>query len=89
VPILPEVQRVRGIVSTRLGSPYPSGRSARWLKIKNPDAPAVTREAKVLKAGQFSESTFSNKAIIAPEGRKGLANDRRAFICPKTAEVLS
>jgi bifunctional non-homologous end joining protein LigD len=34
-----------GIVSTRLGSPYRRGRSAHWLKIKNPAAPAVKREA--------------------------------------------
>ena len=34
-----------GIVSKRLGSPYRSGRSPHWLKIKNPKAPAVTREA--------------------------------------------
>ncbi|HEY7230333.1 MAG TPA: DNA ligase [Pseudolabrys sp.] len=34
-----------GIVSKRLGSPYKSGRSARWVKVKNPKAPAVTREA--------------------------------------------
>ena len=34
-----------GIVSKRLGSPYRSGRSPHWLKVKNPNAPAVTREA--------------------------------------------
>ncbi len=34
-----------GIVSKRLGSPYRSGRSSHWLKVKNPKAPAVTREA--------------------------------------------
>jgi bifunctional non-homologous end joining protein LigD len=34
-----------GIVSKRLGSPYRSGRSPHWIKIKNPKAPAVTREA--------------------------------------------
>jgi bifunctional non-homologous end joining protein LigD len=34
-----------GIVSKRLGSPYRAGQSAHWLKIKNPDAPAVKREA--------------------------------------------
>ena len=34
-----------GIVSKRLGSPYRSGRSAHWLKVKNPKAPAVKREA--------------------------------------------
>jgi bifunctional non-homologous end joining protein LigD len=34
-----------GIVSKRLGSPYRSGRSPHWLKVKNPKAPAVKREA--------------------------------------------
>ena len=34
-----------GIVSKRLGSSYRSGRSPHWLKIKNPKAPAVKREA--------------------------------------------
>ena len=34
-----------GIVSKRLGSRYVSGRSRDWLKAKNPNSPAVTREA--------------------------------------------
>ncbi len=34
-----------GIVSKRLGSSYRSGRSPHWLKVKNPKAPAVKREA--------------------------------------------
>jgi ATP-dependent DNA ligase len=34
-----------GIVSKRLGSAYRSGRAVCWLKVKNPAAPAVTREA--------------------------------------------
>jgi bifunctional non-homologous end joining protein LigD len=33
-----------GIVSKRLGSPYRAGRSAYWIKVKNPDTPAVKRE---------------------------------------------
>ncbi len=33
-----------GIVSKRLGSRYESGRTDQWLKIKNPRAPAMTRE---------------------------------------------
>ena len=37
-----------GIVSKRLGSPYRAGRSDHWLKIKNPLAPAVKREAERL-----------------------------------------
>ena len=32
-----------GILSKRLGSPYRSGRSREWLKMKNPNAPAVSR----------------------------------------------
>ena len=33
------------IVSKRIGSPYRAGRSADWIKVKNPAAPAVKREA--------------------------------------------
>jgi ATP-dependent DNA ligase len=33
------------IVSKRKNSPYRSGRSPDWLKMKNMDAPAVRREA--------------------------------------------
>jgi bifunctional non-homologous end joining protein LigD len=36
---------LEGIVSKRLGSRYMSGRSRDWLKFKNPNAPAVKREA--------------------------------------------
>ena len=34
-----------GIVSKQLGSPYRSGRSEHWVKVKNPKAAAVRREA--------------------------------------------
>jgi bifunctional non-homologous end joining protein LigD len=34
-----------GIVSKRLGSSYRSGRAPHWIKVKNPAAPAVKREA--------------------------------------------
>jgi ATP-dependent DNA ligase len=36
---------LEGIVSKRLGSPYRSGRSRYWVKSKNPQHPAVKREA--------------------------------------------
>ena len=36
---------LEGIVSKRRSSPYRSGRSPRWLKPKNPESPAVRREA--------------------------------------------
>jgi hypothetical protein len=34
-----------GILSKRLGSMYRRGRSPHWVKVKNPNAPAVKREA--------------------------------------------
>jgi len=34
-----------GIVSKRLSAAYRSGRSPHWVKVKNPKAPAVRREA--------------------------------------------
>ena len=36
---------LEGIVSKRKDSTYRSGRSPDWVKMKNPNAPAVTREA--------------------------------------------
>jgi len=36
---------LEGIVSKRKDSPYRSGRSPDWLKMKNPAAAAVKREA--------------------------------------------
>jgi bifunctional non-homologous end joining protein LigD len=34
---------LEGIVSKRLSAPYRSGRSRDWLKVKNPDSPAMVR----------------------------------------------
>ena len=34
-----------GIVSKQLGSSYRSGRADCWVKVKNPKAPAMKREA--------------------------------------------
>jgi ATP-dependent DNA ligase len=34
-----------GIISKRKDSPYASGRSPDWIKLKNPKSPAVKREA--------------------------------------------
>jgi bifunctional non-homologous end joining protein LigD len=38
---------LEGIVSKRPDAPYKSGRSPHWLKVKNPDAPAVKRIAEI------------------------------------------
>jgi ATP-dependent DNA ligase len=32
-----------GIVAKRKDLPYESGRSKRWIKVKNPDSPAMKR----------------------------------------------
>jgi ATP-dependent DNA ligase len=34
---------LEGIVSKRLSAPYRSGRSQDWLKVKNPESPAMIR----------------------------------------------
>jgi len=36
---------LEGIVSKKLSSPYKSGPSKSWIKVKNPNAPAATRTA--------------------------------------------
>ena len=36
---------LEGIVSKRLNSPYRSGKSKAWLKLKNPQAPGYLRHA--------------------------------------------
>jgi bifunctional non-homologous end joining protein LigD len=41
-----------GIVSKRVGSPYRAGRADHWIKVKNPAAPAVRREAEEDWAGR-------------------------------------
>jgi bifunctional non-homologous end joining protein LigD len=35
---------LEGIVSKRIDRPYRSGRSPDWIKLKNPEAPAASRE---------------------------------------------
>jgi bifunctional non-homologous end joining protein LigD len=45
---------LEGIVSKRKGSPYRSGRSPDWLKMKNPGAPARAYPLGVLAGGRVS-----------------------------------
>jgi ATP-dependent DNA ligase len=61
-----------GIVSKRLGSPYRAGRSAQWLKIKNPDAPAVRR---------LEEEDWAPRYGIAPDKERFVgASLHRSFV---------
>src|SRR5262249_9338298 len=57
---------LEGIVSKRKYSMYRSGRSPDWLKMKNSDAPAVTREAEE----DWARMTRRKREII------GLRNER-------------
>jgi bifunctional non-homologous end joining protein LigD len=41
----PARSAARALLSKRIGSPYHAGRAGCWIKVKNPAAPAVTREA--------------------------------------------
>ena len=59
-----------GIVSKRLGSHYRSGRVDHWLKIKNPEAPAVKREARKIgvrtdgREGGSDHVTYTDKPFL-------------------------
>jgi bifunctional non-homologous end joining protein LigD len=50
--------RLEGIVSKRRDSPYISGRTEFWVKSKNPNSPAVKREAEE-DWGQWSKARGS------------------------------
>jgi hypothetical protein len=55
----------KGIVSKRLGSRCRSGRSPDWLKFKNPDAPAVKREAEEDWATPYYGQRFATGRRVA------------------------
>jgi bifunctional non-homologous end joining protein LigD len=64
---------LEGIVSKRKDSPYRSGRSPDWLKMKNAQAPAVKREAEEdwgrtahLKLGRMTECSTSKRNCARP-----------------------
>jgi bifunctional non-homologous end joining protein LigD len=46
-----------GIVSKRFGSKYRSGRSGDWIKVKNPAAPAVKREAEGVAGSKWTTAS--------------------------------
>src|SRR5262249_22400044 len=54
---------LEGIVSKRLGSPYISGRSPDWLKMKNADAPAVKREACSLRKTASTSASLATTPV--------------------------
>ncbi len=56
---------LEGIVSKRLTAPYRSGRSADWIKVKNPDSPAMVRHG---------GATVNQRAVRASPGSSFLTS---------------
>jgi bifunctional non-homologous end joining protein LigD len=54
-----------GIVSKRLGSLYRSGRSPHWVKVKNPNAPAVKREARRIGTLNTMSDWWKGEKVLA------------------------
>ena len=59
-----------GIVSKRLGSAYRSGRVNHWLKIKNPAAPAVRREAEEDWSGKRATAGGTKRIDMSDRSRR-------------------
>src|SRR5262249_38592917 len=77
---------LEGIVSERKDSIYRSGRSPDWLKMKNPDAPAATREAEMTRrkreiTGLANEQNFPHLVELAlpPGGFRSVFLEFDAF----------
>jgi hypothetical protein len=69
---------LEGIVSKRRESFYSSGRSPHWIKTKNPQAPAVKREAEEDWGGWSARSRHSRRSRLrswAQNMRAGLGVD--------------
>jgi hypothetical protein len=67
-----------GIVSKRLGSPYRSGRADCWVKIKNPAAPAVTREAEEDWNWKTEIKVFEDRINLANAARLARQRERES-----------
>jgi bifunctional non-homologous end joining protein LigD len=85
---------VEGIVSKRLGSRYRSGRSSDWLKFKNPNAPAIRREAEedwARRASDRSTATLDDGkslAVRSDRGRTDRRPDRAVQRSPRPKQAL-
>ena len=83
---------LEGIVSKRRDSRYSSGRSPHWLKSKNPNAPAVKREAEEdwgRDSPEFLLLIQVNRNNIAPASLKaqGDARTLRLLVTQKAPEA--
>ena len=78
---------LEGMVSKRLGSRYRSGRSPDWLKMKNPAAPAVKREAEEEWVGErlYNARTWAKRRLcvwVTRHGRRNALPERSSQCCP-------
>jgi bifunctional non-homologous end joining protein LigD len=71
-----------GIVSKRLGSRYVSGRTSHWIKVKNPAAPAVKREAEEDWGPNHRRMVGSHRTLSGLELRTSIAD----YDCPCAAQ---
>jgi len=83
-----------GIVSKRLGSIYRRGRSPLWLKVKNPNAPAVTRERVTLALpvdkNRHAEPNHRHDKALRPTAPANRCRNKSPYIVEwKTILVLS
>ena len=59
--------RLEGIVSKLRRSPYRSGRSPHWIKMKNPDCDAVRRDRRGLGAKANEGATMTMRALVSAD----------------------
>jgi hypothetical protein len=71
---------LEGIVSKRKDSPYRSGRSPDWLKMKNPACAAVKREA---------EEDWGERDGDNQQERRGFAAECRRIQCYRWSRLRS
>jgi len=69
-----------GIVSKRLGSPYRSSRSAHWVKVKNPSAPAVDVRLKKIGDEAGNSRHLSHALRLRVIGRRARSIVRTSLI---------
>jgi ATP-dependent DNA ligase len=62
---------LEGIVSKRFSAPYRSGPSRDWIKVKNPDSPAMIRARPPLHAARLRLERSTNPAT-AQQDRRGM-----------------
>ena len=79
-------------MSKRLTAPYRSGRSGDWLKVKNPDSPAMIRA----REAKWCKFELANRATMRTQKKRGagmmplpLQLKGQQYAADRTAQKLS